>query len=48
MELDDHRELIKDLDDTWVRILEIIKANKKVTSKKDKLGMHTTGLISPV
>ena len=36
------------IDDTWVRILAIIKANKEATCKKDKKGMHTTGLISHV
>ena len=36
------------IDDTWVRILSIIKASKVATCKKDKKGMHTTGLISHV
>ena len=36
------------IDDTWVKILAIIKANKEATCKKDKKGMHTTGLISHV
>lgn len=34
------------IDDTWVKILEIIRHNKMAETKKDKLGSHTTGLIA--
>ena len=33
------------IDDTWVRILEIIDHNKKAKTKAEKKGAHTTGLI---
>lgn len=34
------------IDDTWVRILDIIRYNKRQTDKKNKKGTHTSGILA--
>ena len=34
------------IDDTWVRILDIIRHNKQQTEKKNKKGTHTSGILA--
>lgn len=34
------------IDDTWVRILDIIRHNKQQTDKKNKKGTHTSGILA--
>lgn len=34
------------IDDTWVRILDIIRYNKQQTLKKNKKGTHTSGILA--
>ena len=34
------------IDDTWVKILALIAQNKAATTKDEKVGMHTTGILA--